>query len=254
MPMIARHVFMLCLLFPFALIHAGEYKAILQWDRLTALGMPVSGRIQSVSVRPGQHVRKGQRLLRLDPRPFEARIAQTRAELKAARQDAAEAARELKRSKELFERTVISVRDLQLVQIAHARARSARINAAQRYRLAMLDHEYSRLDAPFDAIVVRRQVEPGQVVVSRLRASPLIVLASADSMLAVVHVDAATAAKRRPGDKARVRVDGRDYAGRVRAITDLGAGHSPRYRIDVVFRPAPRKGLVAGLPAVVSLP
>lgn len=232
---------------------AADYQGVLQWAHVTRLTTPVSGKVTSVPVQAGSRVKRGQVLLRLDAREFRARIAQARADVATAKVDAEEARRELKRSKELFDRTVISVHELQLVKIANTRAQSALQVARQRLRLARLSLEFSVLRAGYDARVIRRDVEPGQVVVTRLQATPLIVLASDRQMLATVDLDAEQASGLKPGMKASVSVGDKRFTGLVLRIDYRDSAGKPVYRVAVVFAHDPSLKLLAGQSARVSL-
>ena len=233
---------------------AADYKGVLQWAHVTRLTTPVSGRVASVPVQAGDRVKRGQVLLKLDPREFRAHVARARADVTAAKVNADEAQRELKRSQELFDRTVISVHELQLVKIANTRAQSALQVARQKLRLARLSLEFSVLRASYDARVISRDVEPGQVVVTRLQATPLITLASDRQMLATVDLNANQASGLKPGMKAGVRVGDKNFTGLGLRIDFRRKAGKPVYRLAVVFSHAPSLKLLAGQAASVSLP
>ena len=106
------------------------------------------------------------------------------ARLAKAREERDEAVRELERTQELFERTLLSVHDLQLAQIAATGAEADHSSAEAELAEAEIKLEYSRILAPFDARVVSVPAQPGETVVSRLQARPLVVVAPAGRMRA----------------------------------------------------------------------
>jgi len=101
---------------------------------------------------------------------------------------------------------------------------------------AEYDEHYSSIRAPFAAWVLQRNAQPGQTVVSRMRAEPLIVLAEAGRMLARSLVSGATADTIERGAEAKVTVSGKNYVGTVSfvALQPEKAG-SNRYAVDVIF-------------------
>ena len=231
---------------------AETLEARLQWAQRVALGTPVSGMIAAVDAEPGQRVEEGQVLLRLDARPLRARVAGLEAELVGKRHDRDEARRELERTQELYERTLLADRDLSLAGIALANAEAALKTTEARLAQARWELEYSEIRAPFAAWLLRRQAEPGQTVISNLQAEPLLVVARAGVMLARAMVGAERLPALAPGQALTVTVAGRAYPGRVRRIA-LEPDASGRYAVDVRFDSG--EGLLrAGLPARIELP
>ena len=230
---------------------AAPLQGVLDWPRRLVLSTPVSGVVAEVKVQPGQRVAKGGLLLRLDNRALRARLERARAALAPAERRYAEARRELERNQELYDQGLLAEHELETARIAHDEAKAARAAARAQEVEAAQALEYSALRAPFAAWVLRRLAEPGQTVVSRLQAVPLLELAEAGAMLARVEVDLATARALRPGAAATVEVDGRRYAGRVHSVA-LEPSETGRYPVAVRF---PVTGLLrAGAPASVSFP
>jgi RND family efflux transporter MFP subunit len=138
------------------------------------LSVPGSGRVAEVMVSPGQQVRAGTLLIQLDARAANALLAQRQAERDALREEQAEAQRELDRAEELFERTVLSVTDLQLARSAFAKV-DAQYRAAEAAALrAEAELEDLRINAPTDGIVKSVLVARGQVVVNRCQVTPML--------------------------------------------------------------------------------
>jgi RND family efflux transporter MFP subunit len=138
------------------------------------LSVPGSGRVAEVAVSAGQEVRAGALLIQLDARAANALLAQRQAERDALREEQAEVRRELDRAEELFERTVLSVTDLQLARSAFAKV-DAQYRAAEAAALrAEAELEDLRINAPGDGVVKSVLVAPGQVVVNRCQVTPML--------------------------------------------------------------------------------
>lgn len=236
---------------------AEEVPARLEWARRVELSTPISGVVAEVLVSPGDRVEQGALLLRLDARGLRARIEEAEAAVAREKEHREEAQRESERAEELYERTLISDHELQLARIelvsAGARYREAQASLTR----ARLDLEYSQVRAPFAALVLQRNVEPGQTVVTRLQSMPLVVLAEAERMRTRVVVPLRRIERLRPGQVLPVWVGDQEYAGEVRELglePSESAADEPLYEIAVDFPLPAGRVLRAGQRASVTLP
>ena len=246
-----RHLASLALCAQVATAPAAEYTARLDWSQRAVLSTPVSGVIRTVAAAAGVRVAAGQVLLQLDQRPFESALRDARAQLEKHRLLRDEAGRELERTRELYERTVISVHDLQLGEIAFAAAESDYSSAAAALEAASLELEYSTLPAPFDGLVLEVQVTTGMTVINTQQATPLIILARDRPMHAQAQVAADTLYSLATGQAATVTVDGKRYSGK---LLHIGAEADSRgqYTLTVAFDPEDIE-MRAGLPARIEI-
>ncbi len=148
------------------------------WGQETTLSTAVSGMVVAVPVAVGDRVEEGAVLVRLDQRAFNARLAAAGTHVERARQAFEEAGRELERTEELYDRTLLADHDLQLARIAHGAAEAELRTAEARHVERRLDLEYSVVRAPFAGRVVERHIHPGMAVVNTHVAIPLVTLAS----------------------------------------------------------------------------
>lgn len=233
---------------------ATEVAAILQWSQRVEMALPVSGVVQSVSVNVGDNVKKGQPLLKLDATVLDARVAESRAAAGRLKADLAEARRDLERVQELFNRTVIATSELDQAKLRHARAKGMYDEALARLKQEGKNLEDTVMRAPFDAYVVAREVEPGQVVASGLKPQTLLVLAKTGEMLARFKLYDTQIGPFKPGQAMTVEADGQVYQGKIRVIglePILGKDEAV-YPVDVVFYP--KTLMRAGTPVKVRLP
>jgi len=241
---------MICAVFASTLF-AEELEAVLQWQRVVSMSTPVSGVVVEVDAVVGQRVNKGHVLVRLDDRSRQAQVEALTAKLKSAENNRNETQKELDRTQELYDRTLISNHELELARIqrddGEAHYKGVKASLAQ----ANMDLQYSTIRAPFSAWVMQRNVEVGQTIVSELQALPLIVLVDASQMIAHTEVSSSKMEALRIGHQAKVIVGDAIYQG---SISDIGLspsqGSADKYPINVSFSVGD-KMYRAGQPAIV---
>lgn len=136
----------------------------------------VSGVVVEVLVKPGQRVKKGAVLLRLDKTVLQARLDEATAEQVRAQADEADAKRELERALELFDRTVSSTSELEAATLRHTRAQAGLSGANARLVIAKKNINDAELKAPFDGVVSAVPGRPGTVVAADCQPKPLIIM------------------------------------------------------------------------------
>jgi RND family efflux transporter MFP subunit len=148
-------------------------KEVVEWDEFTGRFAPVteidvrarvSGYLESLHFREGDLVKKGDLLFVIDPRPFEAAQAETRAQLERARTQLAYAEREYERGKQLGTSRALS-QELVDERRAARDAASAELSAAQaRARAADLDLGFTRVMSPIDGRISDARVDVGNLI------------------------------------------------------------------------------------------
>jgi RND family efflux transporter MFP subunit len=236
---------------------AQDLTAVTGWNHRVTLSTVVSGMVARVNVTSGDLVERGALLLELDQRKTQARLAAAESRREAASQLNSEARRELERSLELYERTLLSDHERKLAEIDAAKADAELREAEARLTEVRLQKAYSRLTAPFDAQVVELHVQPGQAVVNRLQPMPLVTLVDQRRMKALAQADAATLSRLRVGGKVKIGVRGEWLEGE---IASLGldpittGGKAAAYRVEASFAPTEGMRLRAGESVVIRLP
>lgn len=140
--------------------YAGRFEAV----DAVEIRPRVSGMLQAVHFRDGQNVKKGQLLFTIDPRPIEAQLAQSRAQLARAKAAQANADAALRRGKTLSGTHLISESDLELLS-AQALQAAADVAAAEANMQANgLNLEFTRVTAPLDGQISRHRLAAGNLV------------------------------------------------------------------------------------------
>jgi RND family efflux transporter MFP subunit len=169
----------------------------------------VPGRIEAYLVEEGERVEKGQPLVRLDRRPFQAALDEARAARVEARAQAALAGKELERAKELRARDVGSQADLDVKQtrLDAARATAQRLDA--RVAQLELDLEDAVLRAPSSGIVLEKLKEASEIAVPGgfAGSGELIRLANTDELRAELDINESDLAKVKLDQPAEITPD-----------------------------------------------
>jgi HlyD family secretion protein len=170
-----------------------------------SIGSELSGKVREVLVDFNSEVKAGDLLARIDAKTFESRVAQSKADLAAARalllnQEAtlqkAEAVlrqteRNIERQQTLAARGIsaqaaldTAVRDSEVakaeIAVARAQIENAKAQVAQRQAQldqAQIDLDRTRILSPIDGTVISRTVDPGQTVAASLQAPELFKIA-----------------------------------------------------------------------------
>lgn len=138
----------------------GRFEAIQQVE----VRPRVSGYVQLIAFRDGEIVKKGQLLFVIDPRPYEAALAQARADQASAEAQAVNARLDLGRAKTLLDQGFVSraVYDTQLAKSRSADAAVAAAKAAVQTRA--LDVSFTRITSPIAGRVSDHRVDIGNLV------------------------------------------------------------------------------------------
>jgi len=189
-------------------------------ERYISLGVRVPSRIERFLVEEGQHVEKGDALVQLDARQYEAALAQVRANLLRARANAGLARKELARAHALNQKGVLSRADLDVRenQLRVAEADIAQLEAA--ITRAEVDLEDTVIRAPTSGVILEKFKEVGEIAVPGgfEGSGELIRMANLKDMRAELDVNEADLARVKLGQPAEVKPDAytdRSYKARV---------------------------------------
>ncbi len=239
--------------FPQAL-WAEDVPATLQWSQRVELSTPVSGVVKAVNVEVGDLVKKGRVLLSLDSTTYRASVAENQSEITRLNAEAEEAKRDLDRVQELYQRTIVSTTDLDQAKLRRVKSLSMLAEARARLRQNQKILDDTSLRAPFDAVVILRQAEPGMSVASGLQPQMLLTLARSGKMIARMQLPSVQIDNLKTGQAVTVSVAGTSYTGKIKmlGLEPVQTKEGTTYPVDVLF--ANKRPLRAGAPAMVKLP
>lgn len=182
---------------------------IVPGDKVVSVGARVPGRVERFLVEEGQAVKAGAALVQLDDREYHAAVDRTRAQLASARADAALAASELRRGRELYANGVLSQQelDVRINKLAVDRARVSDLEAA--LREAEINLDFTVLRAPTDGVILAKLKEAGEIAVPGgfSGSGDLVRMANLDEIRAEVDVNESDLALVHLGQRAEVTPD-----------------------------------------------
>jgi len=144
-------------------IYLTELGTVTAYNTVT-IKSRVDGELLTVNVREGQQVQQGQVLATIDPRPYQAAVAQAEGQLAKDQAAADYAKAEASRYSALYAAGVVS-KDSQQVQQSSA-GQSAGVLDADRAAIqaAKVNVTYTRIVSPINGVVGLRQVDAGNIV------------------------------------------------------------------------------------------
>jgi len=202
----------------------------------------VSGKVLEVAVKEGDIVKKGQLLLRIDPKPYQTQVEQLEAAIESARATLEQTQANLRQANQdrdrlehLYEQQLVPLNDVQKGRTA-VDVETARTHGAEQElnrlgaNLSEARHELSKVDvnSDIDGTVVEVNIEAGENAFVGAFNNPATVLLSVADLAVIeaeVEVDETEAVVARPGQPAEVEVDAHPgwlFRGVVSEV-----GHSP---------------------------
>ena len=166
------------LLYPtqsFTLLNASGYVVA---QRKAAVAAKTTGRLEWLGVEEGSKVTAGQIVARLENKDLEAAVRQAEAALQSAkankeqsRAELTDAETSLKRQKELLKAGIVAQADYDVADARYKRAVAATAaaeagiaNAVAALQGAGINLDYSLIRAPFDAVVLTKNADVGDII------------------------------------------------------------------------------------------
>jgi len=239
----------------------------------------IAGRLQYLGATEGTRVKAGEVIARIESGDFEAQLASARATQAETEAQLTQARRDLERARALKQQGLTSDADLENAE-TRASVLEAQVNAARaQVELARVNLENTRVRAPFDGTVLRKDAEVGEIVAPSsagggLTRTAIVTMADLGTLEVEVDVNEAYIAQIQGGEGARITLDAypdTSFAGRVRqvvptadrqkatvqvkvSILDRDRRILPEMGAKVVFLRTAEEGPVAAAPRRVTVP
>ena len=222
------------------------------------VGTQVSGPIASIHADFNSEVKKGQVIARLDTTLLLAALEDARSNLARVAAQERQASVELKRTRSLAERQLISQAELDQAQAAAEVAAANLSSARSQVERARINLRYAIITSPIDGTVLSRAVDVGQTVAASFNTPTLFTIAGdLREMEVKAAVDEADIGKVAAGQRATFTVDAfpeRVFSGTVQQVRLEPKVDQNVVTYDVVIRvPNPDKKLMPGMTANLTI-
>jgi len=222
-------------------------------SQTAAISTRIMGRINSITVKIGDKVSKGQVLATISDEDIKAKRAQADAMIAEAEAHYAAAQKDYNRFTNLYKQESATAKELEMVTLQYNAAKS-RVEAARQMKNevnAMLG--YSTLRAPFDGVVTQRSAEPGNIANPGM---PILMIENSGEKQITATVAETDISRLKENQSATILIKstGKTFEGRVSQITPSSQFSGAQYIIKITIPPYIQKELVAGMYANVTIP
>ena len=152
----------------------------------------VSGRITEIRFKDGENVNKGDILIVIDPRPYEASLKQAKATLTTAKTQVTLAEKEYKRAKSLVAKKAVSESILDTRRNNFIVAQANLLRAEAGVDTAKINIDYAYVKAPISGKVSRAEITEGNLVQAGVNAPLLTSIVSNKKVYVDFEVDEQT--------------------------------------------------------------
>ena len=187
-----------------------------------SVGSQVSGTIEEIFVDYNSTVKKGDKLLTIEPSVLQASVDEAKASLDSAKSQRNYAENEYKRNKALYADGFIARSEMEQSQTQYEQAQSSVIRAQSQYDKAVTNLGYATITSPVDGTVISRKVDKGQTVAASFQTPDLFEIAEDLTKMQIeTSVSEADIGVIKQGQSVTFTVDaysGRTFHGSVRQV------------------------------------
>jgi len=231
----------------------GTIESVTQVD----VGTQVTGIIDKLYVDYNSEVSKGQLIAEIEKTLLQSDLTSAEANVESARLTYEYNLTNHKRDKALHDKQLISdyeyqtsLKELEVSKTAYDKAKADRVRAAKNLN-------YAEIYSPIDGIVISRDVEVGQTVVSNMSVANLYTIADLDNMQVIGDVDEADIGRVKVGQPVTFSVDAYAdelFEGKVTQVRLNPTTESNVVTYEVVVAAAnPEHKLIPGLTANLTI-
>lgn len=231
----------------------GTIESVTQVD----VGTQVTGIIDKLYADFNSEVTKGQLIAEIEKTLLQSDLASAEANVESARLTYEYNLTNYKRDKALHDKRLISdyefqtsAKDLEVSKTAYDKAKADKVRAAKNLN-------YAEIYSPIDGIVISRDVEVGQTVVSNMNVANLYTIADLDNMQVIGNVDEADIGQVKVGQPVTFSVDAypdEKFDGKVTQVRLNPTTESNVVTYEVVVAaPNPDHKLIPGLTANLTI-
>lgn len=225
-----------------------EIDGVVQPVKQSTVSAQASGRIVSLAVKAGDAVRAGQLLATIDDRETQTGVQRSRAQMAQAQAELGNAQAHFNRTLDLLSKGFISAAAMDTADAQLKSAQAARDQASAGEKQSGLSQGFTRVTAPFDALVLQTLSEAGDLA---FPGKPVLTLYAPTPLRAVVQVPMSRSNQVQTSTAVEVQVRAQD--GSLQWIRPSHSSHLPsadavsqtvEWRLEL--SPAATQGLVSG--------
>lgn len=142
-----------------------------------SVGSQVSGTIEEIFVDYNSLVKKGDKLLTIEPSVLQASVDEAKAALDSAISQRNYAKNEYNRNKTLYKDDFIARSDMEQSQTQYEQSEASVVRAQSQYDKAVTNLGYATIISPVDGTVISRKVDKGQTVAASFQTPDLFEIA-----------------------------------------------------------------------------
>lgn len=191
------------------------YTGTIFYNKVSELASEQEGLVSTLSVKEGQTISRGDIVVTLDSQILQANIAAKEATIEALQAELTREERDLERARDLRERNSISQSNYDRSFFDTGQLRARQKAAASELDGLRIQLKRTTIRAPFDGIVVDRNVEIGEWVG---KGETVATLVAPESLEAHLNIPARYLNVLRSTDQFQATVDGHDINIRLKAI------------------------------------
>jgi membrane fusion protein, multidrug efflux system len=124
----------------------------------------VEGFLETVNFKEGSFVKKGQVLYTIDRKPFQAELAQAKANLAKSQAELTRVSQDVSRYEPLVAKNAVSVQELETAKAQQRAGQSAVAAAQAAVERAQIELDYTTVIAPDDGLIGTTEAHPGTLV------------------------------------------------------------------------------------------
>ncbi len=185
------------------------------------VGSRISGLVEKLYANVGDSVDRGQMIAQLEDSELKARYLQAQATERSARAAAEYSRVDLERQKTLWQENLVSRNQLDLAQKTHDMNLAQLLQAEANVKLAGVQLDYTRINAPIRGVVASVSTQEGETVAASFSAPTFVNIIDLERLEVWAYVDETDIGRIRVGQQASFTVDtypDHAFSGEVTAI------------------------------------
>jgi RND family efflux transporter MFP subunit len=201
-------------------------------DQRIEVSSKLIGYIKDISVREGDKVTKGQKLITIDSKEIESGIRQAQAAVATAKAAFEDAEIDLTRYLKLFKRGSLSDNEFRKVSLIHKTAEEGWKQAQAALWAAKSLRDYAQISSPVNGVVVNRYKQDGDLA---LPGVPIVTLEVKKGFLIEIFVPESRVEQLQTGSNVEVSIDGisKNLTGTVNRIVTAADPVTRTYQVKI---------------------